>query len=275
MTRPGRAGGVASAARRTASVATSGETADLRGKPRRLRLTRRPPSPMIFTDELLADARRRYEQTAEAKGAISADLGIARSTFDHLVARLGWKRFTPPPRDVDAAAKLAAKAQAFAKALAANEGPKAAAAHQEATPGAAAPSAPPVPSAAAPLPPGETGDDMPMDTPALIAWLRREIQAQVILVKQLREQERAEPLTEQAVIRLSRILASLADALIKLDRHTGGASGAAGEPDDLPENIDEFRNELARRIRAFVASRTGTGNADGGGAHPSLEKAGG
>lgn len=270
MTRPGRAGGIASAARRAASVATSGETADLRGKPRRLRLrlTRRPPSPMIFTDELLADARRRYEQTAEAKGAISADLGIARSTFDHLVARLGWKRFTPPPRDVDAAARLAAKAQAFAKALAANEGPKAAAAPS-------APSAPPVPSAAAPLPPGETGDDMPMDTPALIAWLRREIQAQVILVKQLREQERAEPLTEQAVIRLSRILASLTDAVIKLDRHTGGASGAAGEPDDLPENIDEFRNELARRIRAFVASRTGTGNADGGGAHPSLEKAGG
>lgn len=226
MTRPGRAGGIASAGRKRS----------------KRRFKRRSPSPMIFTDELLADARRRYEQTAEAKSAIASDLGIAPSTFDNLATRLGWKRFTPPARGLDAAAKLAAKAQAFAKAVAPTE---------------------------------SSHDDVPMDTAALIVWLRREIQAQIGIVKQLREQERAEPLTDEAAIRLSRILGSLADALIKLDRHTGRASGAANEADDLPENIDEFRNELARRIRAFIASRSGTGDADGHDAAAAMEAAGG
>jgi hypothetical protein len=32
---------------------------------------------------------------------------------------------------------------------------------------------------------------------------------------------------------------------------------AAGDYDDMPEDIDAFRLELARRIRAFVASRSG------------------
>lgn len=271
MTRPGRAGGSASAARRTASVSTSSETADPRAKPAPMqRLTRRSPSPMIFTDELLADARRRYEQTAEAKEAIGFDLGIHRSTLDHLARRLGWTRFKPSPRDVHPAAKLAAKAQAFAEAVVAADGVTTEAGKQTDA----------AETSAAPLPPltGQPADgaeDLPMDTPALAAWLRREIQAQIGIVKQLREQERAEPPTEDKAILLSRILASLADALIKLDRHTGGASSAAGEPDDLPENIDEFRNELARRIRAFVASRTGTGDADGGNAVPLLDRAGG
>lgn len=222
---------------------------------RRLRLTRRPPSPMIFTDELLADARRRYEQTAEAKGAISADLGIARSTFDHLVTRLGWRRFTPPARDFDAAAKLAAKAQAFSKAVATDK-TAAATAREEAEPVAA-----PLPPAIASAGALDGPDDVPMDTPALIDWLRREIQAQVVMVKRLREQERVEPLTDEAAIRLSRILASLTEATTKLDRHTGGPSRVAAEPDDLPENIDDIRIDLARRIDAFIASRADAGDA--------------
>lgn len=250
MTRPGRAGGTASAGRKRS----------------KMRFKRRSPSPMIFTDELLADARRRYEQTAEAKSAIGSDLGIAPSTFDNLATRLGWKRFTPPARGLDAAAKLAAKTQAFAKAIAATECVTAPVATEDAA------------TEAAPFPPSDAADgydDRPMDTAALIVWLRREIQAQIGIVKQLREQQRVEPLTDEAAIRLSRILSSLADALIKLDRHTGGASRAAAEPDDLPENIDEFRNELARRIRAFVASRSGTGDADGNDAAAAMDAAGG
>ncbi len=35
------------------------------------------------------------------------------------------------------------------------------------------------------------------------------------------------------------------------------------DPDyDMPADIDEFRNELARRIDAFVASRTDEGDAE-------------
>lgn len=225
MTRPGRAGGRASAVRKHPKTPAKTRPRT----PSRTRFKRRSPSPMVFTDELLADARRRYEQTAEAKSAIGADLGIAPSTFSSLATRLGWTRFTPPPRGLDAAARLTAKSQALVKAAAAAE---------------------------------PAYDDMPMDTPTLVAWLRREIQAQIGIVKQLREQERAEPLTDEAAIRLARILSSLADALTKLDRHTAGPACRPAEPDELPENIDDIRIDLARRIDAFIASRFNAGLPD-------------
>ena len=226
MTRPGRAGGLASAGRKHPKTPAKTRSKSPSKTPSKTRFKRRSPSPMVFTDELLADARRRYERTAEAKSAIGADLGIAPSTFTGLATRLGWTRFTPPPRGLDAAARLTAKSQALVKAAAAAE---------------------------------PAYDDMPMDTAALVAWLRREIQAQIGIVKQLREQERAEPLTDEAAIRLARILSSLADALTKLDRHTAGPACGPADPEEFPENIDDIRIDLARRINAFIASRFNTG----------------
>ena len=67
---------------------------------------------------------------------------------------------------------------------------------------------------------------------------------------------------DEAAIRLARILSSLADALTKLDRHTAGPACGPAEPDELPENIDDIRIDLARRIDAFIASRANAGLPD-------------
>jgi hypothetical protein len=39
--------------------------------------------------------------------------------------------------------------------------------------------------------------------------------------------------------------------------------GGIDDDDDMPADIEEFRFELARRIEAFVASRTDAGGAEG------------
>jgi hypothetical protein len=42
------------------------------------------------------------------------------------------------------------------------------------------------------------------------------------------------------------------------------AAAADAHDDDMPEDIDAFRFDLARRIDAFVAARTGKPDRDGG-----------
>jgi hypothetical protein len=59
----------------------------------------------------------------------------------------------------------------------------------------------------------------------------------------------------------ARALASLTRTLRELNGLLSQRQAAAAD-DDMPEDIDAFRFELARRIDAFVASRTG--QADGG-----------
>jgi hypothetical protein len=45
------------------------------------------------------------------------------------------------------------------------------------------------------------------------------------------------------------------------------------DDDDLPADIDAFRDELARRIDAFVASRTGAAGAGGDGSVKAVDTA--
>jgi hypothetical protein len=60
--------------------------------------------------------------------------------------------------------------------------------------------------------------------------------------------------------RCARTLATLTQTLHALARLRGGLAPDQGLPDDdMPRDIDEFRRELARRICAFVESRTGGG----------------
>jgi hypothetical protein len=64
--------------------------------------------------------------------------------------------------------------------------------------------------------------------------------------------------------RAARALAALTRTLRELNGLLGERQASAGRCehcDDLPEDIEAFRDELARRIDAFVASRTGTAEA--------------
>lgn len=59
---------------------------------------------------------------------------------------------------------------------------------------------------------------------------------------------------EQAGRALSALTRTLRELNALLSQHH--ARDAAAGDDDIPEDIDAFRHELARRIEAFVASRT-------------------
>jgi len=61
---------------------------------------------------------------------------------------------------------------------------------------------------------------------------------------------------EQAGRALGALTRTLRELNALLSEHNGRA-GTAAEDDDTPEDIDAYRDELARRIRAFVASRSG------------------
>jgi len=61
--------------------------------------------------------------------------------------------------------------------------------------------------------------------------------------------------------RCARIVASMTRSLHQLMRLRVGLAPeqTPQDDDDMPEDIDDFRNELARRIHAFVDARTGAG----------------
>jgi len=61
----------------------------------------------------------------------------------------------------------------------------------------------------------------------------------------------------------ARTLSSLTETLQKLQRLRCAVPFSGSDDDDMPADIDEFRKELARRIDAFVASRTEPRDASG------------
>jgi hypothetical protein len=85
---------------------------------------------------------------------------------------------------------------------------------------------------------------------------------ELTVVESLRDRLKNEPQSQVAAERTARTLSTLTDTLQKLQR-LQCAVPANGPDYDMPADIDEFRNELARRINAFVDSRIGESDAEG------------
>jgi hypothetical protein len=82
--------------------------------------------PIRFTPELIAEARRRYEEGDEVGSVIAADLGMHRATLDRMVVRYGWKRRSDRRRGLPAAAPDPTSAAPPALVVASSEPPPAA-----------------------------------------------------------------------------------------------------------------------------------------------------
>jgi hypothetical protein len=204
--------------------------------------------PITYTPELLANGRYRYERTDESLISIASDFGVHRNTLRALVEREGWVRYKQPPRDLLPAAKLLARANDL------NGLPSAAGAapieektelqqHGSAENGPALP------------PPGDT-----------IMRLHRAVLEELGAVEAMRARLKREPQDPADAERTARTLSSLTETLQKLQRlQCTLPETELKDDDDMPVDIDEFRRELARRIRVFVESRTERGNVDGAG----------
>ena len=69
------------------------------------------PIHRTYTPELLANGRRRYEETPEEVAAIAADFRIVPGSLRRLAGLLGWVRFNMAPRQLPVASRLLAKAE--------------------------------------------------------------------------------------------------------------------------------------------------------------------
>jgi hypothetical protein len=183
-----------------------------------------------FTPEALADMRRRIEAD-EPRHRIAADYGISVMTLYRLAERNQWRR-DQPLRDVPAARKLA---------IAAEE-----AAHIEA--GAM--------TETGPASPRYRTDDL-AQLP-LVDRLQRAVETELSALELFQQRPGTHALTPAESERVTRILEKLIAMLSKIEqlRASVAPNNGPGFYDDIPEDIDEFRNELARRIEAFVKSRT-------------------
>jgi hypothetical protein len=210
-----------------------------------------------YTPELLADCRRRYQDTPETRASIARDYGCSARTIGRLAADQGWTKFPSQrvglPGHVTLRREVEAMAQIpFVPAKAGTQGQAGKA--DGFSPGS-------------PLSRGRTDNSLA----ATIAQAIAETQAHLGGVAAARAT--AKTTTDRQ--RIAHTLASITTTLRGLQAMHAETqppqSGSANDDkhddtyDDLPADLDDFRRDLARRIDAFVASRTEPRDADGGG----------
>ena len=189
-----------------------------------------------FTPELLAYTRRRFEQTDDTFADMAADLGVHRNTLRNIAGCERWIRYTRLPQGLSSAVKLLMQAEALERhpeVQGKTQGNGAAASVQAQDEEAIPPLA---------------------DT---IARLHRAILDELAALETLRTQLKRPPRGSGGT---ARTLAILTETLQKLQQLQRNPANSGSNDADMPADIDEFRNELARRIDEFVASRIDAGS---------------
>jgi hypothetical protein len=201
---------------------------------RQASLTRR----RIYSPEFLAYARQRFEQTEDSLVDIGLDLGISSESVRLLGKRENWKRYVRPPHGLPPAVKLVVQAGTPDHQPREQPGPQG--------------------DRAAGLTQAEGEGGIP-PLAGTIAQLHRAVLDELAAIETMRTHSRS----AGSSARTARTLASLTETLQKLQRMQPTPANTGPDDADMPADIDEFRNELARRIDMFVMQRTDPG--DGGG----------
>jgi hypothetical protein len=192
-----------------------------------------------YTPELLAYVQYRFEQTEDSLADIGLAVGISKETVRVLAIDKHWKRYVRPPHGLPPALKRSMQAEV----------PD----HQAQEPYSAQGGG----AAVSPQAEGE-GDIPPLaDT---VARLHHAVLDELAAIDALPVHTR----NAGSSARTARTLANLTETLQKLQRMQPTPANTGPDNADMPADIDEFRNELARRIDMFVLEQTDPG--DGGGA---------
>jgi hypothetical protein len=191
-----------------------------------------------FTAAAIENVRQRYEQSNESLEAIAADFNCHRSTIERLARVHGWLlRKERVARDLPAALQLDL---AVAHVL------------DAATNGDNSTERPVSENSAADAAP-------PLVEPSLALRLELAVAKELEKVERLRSETGSASRRTIEAERIARTLSALTQTLFKVRRLREPGSSIADEHDQLPSDADEFRCELARRIDAFVRSRSDTG----------------
>lgn len=190
------------------------------------------PGRPFYTPEFLAEARRRIEHTTESMTSIAGKFGMHHSVLSKLIKREGWVRPEASLRRRGLSPAMRLAAEADALA-------------------------------AAPEPPD----------PAALDRIEQAVLKELETVETMRASLDKEPLRPIDAERTARTLSIHTETLAKLRRHRLAAAAPAGSDhdDDIPADLDAFRGELARRIRAFFAARRGRSDAGGDATRPVAE----
>jgi hypothetical protein len=194
-----------------------------------------------YAPEFLIALRHRYEKTDQPMRSLALEFGIGISTLSALVEKEGWQKRSQRQRGSPAAPGLA-EASALLAALPPRGSDASPASEESMTASGANPTAIAPPA-----------DDERSAAVRLEALLLQEIAAE--------EAARAElgtlPRLRAEADGCARRLATLTQTLKALRAIPATPSARQIEYDDMPEDIDEFRENLARRIEAFMESRVG------------------
>jgi hypothetical protein len=190
------------------------------------------PARYRYSGVFLADIRRRYEETDEPLKSIAADMEMLPYSLHRRAVREGWTlRKDRPPRDLPPARKAQLEVDA---AIAAEVGAR------ECAP---------------------TGEAPPLAV--LAERLAQVIETELRTVEIMRATLGSEPQSVAAAERTAHTLATLSGALSRLrrlrkvDALPVAPAGQGVDEAELPDDLDQFRDALARRIEKFVRSRAG------------------
>jgi hypothetical protein len=193
---------------------------------------------LTFAPELVAAVRQKYLYSDDTLEQIAAHFKINARDISRMRELEGWPSRYARVRRVPQLAQMLDEADALKAAGSAESAPG-----DPRSSGSLA-SAEKAPAASA----------LPSLTDRMESLIAQEIAAE--------ERARAElgrrPRRRADAARCASRLATLTQTLGALKRlRDGAAPDRETEHDDMPEDIDDFRTELARRIHAFVDSRTG------------------
>ena len=229
-----------------------------------------------YTPEFLASLRHRYEQTEQSMPSLAKDFEIGLRTLHRMVEREGWKKRSElPPRELPAPIRLLDEANALLSAKETEPSLPSPRERQRVVGRVGAQGAgvgglsppnevPPTPDPSTPLGSASRGEGNA--TLSAAERIERLVLKEIEVEEAKRAQLGALPRAAAEAAATARTLAILTHTLHALQRLRLGQPGARyDDHDDMPRDIDEFRRELARRIDAFVASRTDARNAEGSG----------
>jgi hypothetical protein len=223
--------------------------------------------PVELSPDYIEAIRHAYVETDQPVRELCPELGISVGKLDRLIKKHGWPMRTQrPPRELPPPLRLREESRRLAMAFPAR--------------GAACNDAPQTRGPGSPEDTGVPGQQRTTKTccaapgthePDPAARLEALVVQEIAVEEAVRANLGHGPRERAEAERAARTLAILAQTLQNLARLRAGAAPPPDhglphdhdDDDDMPADLDEFRRELARRINAFVDSRTGGGNAGG------------
>jgi len=176
--------------------------------------------------EIIAEGKRLYEQTLTPLNDIAAVMGITRGTLAARIKEWGWSLRRPGSRGVDIFHAMRGAAAALATAQAPMRG-------------------------AADLVPVTDQQRMALAV-SIYSVVESELAAADLILKAVKA---ASPdKAERSACTLASISRTVRE-IAALNQPTEVAPADEADDDPVPRDIDEFRYELARRIRGFIEAR--------------------